>query len=405
MDAAGTRGPRADALSSRVDLHLKSGKDRPVRFGHPWVFSGALREGAPAVEPGTVVRLLASDGECLGRGYYHPSTQIAVRMLTRADEEIDASFFARRLDAAIALRRAVVAADTDAYRLVNGEGDGLPGFVVDRYGETVVVQCLTAGAERQKKHLIDALIERLEPRCVYERSAGSVRQAEGLEPVECVWHGAWPERFSVRENGLLFAVDPSVAQKTGLFLDQRDNHAICRGLAAGRTVLDAFCYTGGFAVAAGAGGARRVVAVDSSARAVERARGNWTLNGLPEDGAEFVQADVQRHLRQTRDRFDLLVVDPPAFVKRRSEAGRGARAYKDVNLWAFGCAAPGALLLTFTCSQHVTAELFRKIVAGAATDAKRDVQVLRPLGPGPDHPVGLGHPEGEYLHGLLLRVQ
>lgn len=388
-----------------MDVQLKSGKDRPIRFGHPWIFSGALREVSTDAEPGSVVRVLASDGEFLGRGYYNPATQIAVRMLTRSDEEIDAAFFARRLGAAIELRQAVVPADTDAYRLVNGEGDGLPGFVVDRYGDTLVVQCLTAGADRLKKHLIDTLVVRLDPRCVYERSEGSVRQAEGLEPVECAWRGARPERFSVRENGLLVAVDPPSGQKTGLFLDQRDNHALCRGLAAGRTVLDAFCYSGGFAVAAGAGGARRVVAVDSSARALDLARGNWTLNELPQDRVEFVQADVQRHLRQTAERFDLIVVDPPAFVKRRSEVGRGARAYKDVNLWAFGCADPGALVLTFTCSQHVTAELFRKIVAGAAADAKREVQVLRQLGPGPDHPVGLGHPEGEYLHGLLLRVQ
>lgn len=395
----------AAAAPSPVTLFLRSGKDRPVRQGHPWVFSGAIRDLDPAIAPGSVVRLCAADGEALGVGYVNPRCTIAVRMLSRRDEAIDAAFVARRVAAAIALRAHVVGADTDAYRLINGEGDGLPGILVDRYGGALVVQILTAGADQLRPLLVAALVEHLRPRVVVERSEGGVRAVEGLAPATGILVGDAADEEAVRENGLRFTVVPGGGQKTGHFCDQRDNRARVRALAAGAQVLDAFAYHGGFAVHAGAGGAARVVAVDSSGAAIAAAERHWTLNQLPPDRAAFVAADVGRFLRESDETFDLLVVDPPALVKQRRDVDRGARAYKDFNLWAMRRARPGARLLTFTCSQHVDAELFRKIVAGAAADARRDVAILAHLGPGPDHPVALGHPEGEYLHGLLLRVE
>ena len=232
-----------------------------------------------------------------------------------------------------------------------------------------------------------------------------MRREEGLAPEEGVVAGEVPAGpVSIRENGLRFLVDVQGGQKTGFFLDQRDNRALVRQLAAGRDVLNAFAYTGAFSIYAAAGGARHVTSVESSARALDLARDNWSVNQLDAAVGEFVEADVFRYLRDVERTFDLLILDPPALVKRRQELMRGARAYKDLHLWAFRRAAPDAYVMTFSCSQHVSAELFWKIVHGAAVDARRQVQVLRHLGPGADHPTSLAHPEGEYLKGLLLRV-
>ncbi|MGH7789966.1 MAG: class I SAM-dependent rRNA methyltransferase [Candidatus Binatia bacterium] len=388
-----------------VTIHLRSGKDRPVRLGHPWIFSGAIRDLDPDLAPGSIVRVCAADGALLGVGYANPRCTIAVRLLTRVDEPIDDAFIARRVAAALALRRQVVGADSTAYRLLNGEGDELPGVLVDRYDDVLVLQSLTAGAERLKPALLAALQVTLSPRAVVERSDGAVRRAEGLAPVAATLCGEAPGAVVVRENGLHFGVAPGGGQKTGHFCDQRENRARLRGLAAGRRVLDAFAYSGGFSVHAGAGGAAHVVAVDSSARALAEAAQNWARNGLPAARATFVDRDVNRYLRESAERFDLLVLDPPALVKQRKDQARGARAYKDLHLWAMRRAEPDALMMTFTCSQHVDAELFRKIVCGAAADVGRSVQLLAHLGPGPDHPLALAHPEGEYLHGLLLRLR
>ncbi|HVO24972.1 MAG TPA: class I SAM-dependent rRNA methyltransferase [Candidatus Margulisiibacteriota bacterium] len=386
-------------------IHLKQGKERPVLLGHPWIFSGAIRELDPALPAGTLVRIDSAAGEFLGRGYANPRCAIAVRVLTRRDEPIDARFFHRRVADALALRHAILPADTEAYRLINGEGDRLPGFVADVYGPVVVLQCLTAGAAQLKRDLVTALQGALGPSGIYERSTGSVRREEGLEPAHGVIAGAVPaDPFWVREAGHGFLVDVHGGQKTGFFLDQRDNRALAAQFAPGRMVLNAFAYTGAFSVYAGAAGARHVVSVESSARALDLARHNWTGNRLPSSTAEFVEADVFEYLRDTNLAWDLLILDPPALVKRRHEVERGARAYKDLHLWAFRRASTGAYVLTFSCSQHVPADLFWKIVHGAAVDARREVQALRHLGPGADHPTSLAHPGGEYLKGLLLRV-
>jgi 23S rRNA (cytosine1962-C5)-methyltransferase len=387
-----------------VDVCLKEGKDRPVRHGHPWVFSGAIADLDPATEAGRIVRVLSASGEPLGWGYINPRCTIAVRLLTSGDQPIDEGLISRRVERARALRQRLVGAESNAYRLVNGEGDGLPGFLVDRYGDVLVVQVLTAGAEHLKSWLVDSLVAQLAPRCVLERSAGAVRRQEGLPDLAGVLRGATAEDLVVRENGLDFEVSPLGGQKTGHFCDQRVNRRLLRRIASGRRVLDCFAYTGGFAVHAGAGAAQRVIAVESSARFLEGAERNWRRNRLPSEAVQFVRADVHQYLRDAQETFDVLILDPPALVRQRKDTARGARAYKDVNLRAFRRAAPDALVLTFTCSQHVDSELFRKIVLGAAADAGRRAQILGHLGPGPDHPVALGHPEGEYLHGLFLRL-
>ena len=386
-----------------VTIHLKSGKERPIAQGHPWIFSGAIAEPDPSWEPGTLVAIESAGGKFLGRGYVNPHCAIAVRVLTRGPEAIDEEFLQRRVTTALGLRQAVVPADTDAYRLINGEGDGLPGFIADVYGPTVVLQCLTAGAARLQELFLGALHGTLAPAAVYERSTGRVRREEGLESVERWISGVAQREIEIRECGQRFLVDVQSGQKTGFFLDQRDNRLLARQLAAGRRVLNAFAYTGAFAVYAGAGNAQHVVSVESSSRALDLARRNWSANALPAI-AEFVEDDVFLFLRRTDQSFDLLILDPPALVKRRQEVARGARAYKDLHLWAFRRAAPGAFVMTFSCSQHVSRDLFWKIVHGAAVDARREVQVVRHLGAGADHPVRLAHPEGEYLKGLLLHL-
>jgi 23S rRNA (cytosine1962-C5)-methyltransferase len=404
--------PRGEGLPSRsslaagaeVELRLRSGRDKAIRQGHPWVYSGAIANLDPAVEPGAPARVVTAAGEFLGRGYVNPRCSIAVRLLTQRDEAVDCDHVRRAVDTAVDLRRHLLAAETTAYRVVNGEGDGLPGFLVDRFADVLVVQCLTAGAERLRDWLVAALIARLAPRAVVEHSRGAVRRAEGLDDRSAVLCGELPGEVEVIENGARMLVEPGRGQKTGYFCDQRDNRALLRDLAAGATVLDAYCYTGGFAVHAGRAGAAQVVAVDSSEPALQRARDNWQRNELDPSRATFVRAGVADFLRQTTQSFDVLVLDPPALAKRRGDVARAARAYKDLQLWALRRARPRALILAFTCSQHVGRELFEQIAVGAASDAGRRLQLLRRLGPGCDHPVLAAHPEGEYLRGLLLRA-
>lgn len=387
-------------------LRLKPTRERAVKQGHPWVFAGALENPQVITEPGQIVELQAHDGSFLGCGTAHPRCTIAVRVFTREREALDKGFFLRRLQAALRLRAPVLqGGGTNAYRLVNGEGDLLPGFIVDFYGDTAVVQCLTAGAERLKAELIRALGEVVRTRCIYERSSGAVRREEGLEDTAgCLW-GELPDMpVEVRENDLRFWVDIVAGQKTGFFLDQRDNRALARELALGREVLNAFAYTGAFAVYAAAGGARRIVSVESSRRAANLISRQWELNQLCTDH-EVVVEDVFTYLRNTSDSFDLIILDPPALVKRRPELSRGTRAYYDLHTWALRRAKADAWLLTFSCSQHVTLPWFTHTLERAAAVTGRVVQVLRTLGPGFDHPTLISHPEGSYLKGLLVRVQ
>lgn len=392
-------------MSDFVDLHLHPGRDKQVLRGHPWIFGGAIRDLDPATPPGSLVRVRSASGAVLGVGYANPRCTIAVRVCSRVDRPLDEEFFRTRLSAAAALRAPLAALDTDVFRLVNGEGDFLPGFVVDRFGGVLVLQCLTAGADVLRDRLVAALLDGLgDVTALVETSRGSVRRAEGLEDREEVLFGSLPDRLVLRERGVAVVAAPGRGQKTGYFCDQRDNRARLREIAGGADVLDAFCHSGGFAVNAALGGARRVVAVDSSRDALALVAATLEANGLAPSAVDARRHKVAEYLRATEESFDVIVLDPPPLARRRAEVARAGRAYRDLNAWAMRRLRPGGSLFTFTCSQHVDAATFRHLTSEAAATAGRAAQVLDVLGPGLDHPVAVGHPEGEYLRGLLLRV-
>ncbi len=384
-------------------LVLKPGREKSLKRRHPWIFSGAIAkvEGKPQL--GDSVEVRSADGAFLAVAAYSPESQIRARVWSWTACDIDAAFFAQRVARAAAARS--VSAGEGA-RLVHGESDGLPGVVADRYGDTVVVQLLSAGAERWRGAIADALAALPGVARLIERSEADVRELEGLPPQSGLLRGepaAGP--LSVREHGLEFAVDAEQGHKTGFYLDQRDNRLLLRGLAKDKTVLDCFCYCGGFALNALAGGAKSVTAIDSSGPALAAAKANAALNDLPE--SEWIEADVFQALRKFRDagrKFDLIVLDPPKFAPTAAHAEKAARAYKDINLLGFRLLNPGGRLMTYSCSGGVSPDLFQKIVAGAALDAGVETRIEGWLHASADHPVALNFPEGEYLKGLLLRV-
>jgi 23S rRNA (cytosine1962-C5)-methyltransferase len=387
-------------------IELKRGREKSLKRRHPWIFSGAVEKASG--KAGDTVAVLDSAKKALARAAYSPQSQIRARVWTfDPKEEVDAQFFRGRLEKALALREALPAAKhTNALRLVHGESDGLPGLVVDRYDDVIVAQFLAAGVERWRDPILDLLMELTGCAAIYERSDAEVRKLEGLEARAGFARGNRnASRCPIIEYGLNFRVDVEQGQKTGFFLDQRENRARVRSLAAGREVLDGFCYTGGFSIAALAGGAKRVTAVESSSAALDVARENLAANPLDAARIEFRQADVFAELRKLRDgaaRFDLIILDPPKFAPTAAQVKKAARAYKDINLWALKLLAPGGLLATFSCSGGVSAELFQSIVAGAALDAGAEAKIIDRFTAAADHPVALEFPEGEYLKGLLV---
>jgi 23S rRNA (cytosine1962-C5)-methyltransferase len=393
-------------MSPYPSIRLKPGREASLLRGHPWLFSGAIARIDPSLSPGSVALAVASDGKPLGLGFFNEKSDIAFRLLTQdVSVRIDRAFWKARIESALSLRGRIIPAGTDAYRLINAEGDGMPGLVADRYGDVLVMTIGTSGIENHREDILDLLIESLNPRTVLERSEGKSRRREGLEDRIGIAHGAdITEPVVVRENGLKFEVDPVVGQKTGFFLDQRENRRIIGSISGSMRVLNAFAYTGAFSVYAAAGGADRVVTLDASEKACEAAVRNLTLNGFSAERHTVVAADVFTYLRQTEESFGMIILDPPAFAKTRADVDRAARGYKDANLQAVRKLNPGGMLATFSCSNHLDEDLFHKIVLSAVRDAQRTAQILRILGAGPDHPVLLAHPEGRYLKGLLLRI-
>ncbi len=395
-------------------ITLKPAREKSLLRHHPWIFSGAIAEIEGAPGSGDTVLVQDAQRQALGWGAYSPQSQIAVRMWTFDPlAQVDVAFLEERLQCAIDARAGLAArGDLDAYRLVYAESDRLPGLVVDRYGEFVVCQFLSAGAEKWKAEIVEilnrlALGGRL-PRGIYERSDADVRAKEGLASVTGILAGERPpDTVVVNEQGRRFAVQIAQGHKTGFYLDQRENRTRLSSEAEGRDVLNAFAYTGAFAVWALHGGARSVVNVESSQAALELGRENLRLNALDESRVENVVGDVfrvLRHYRDSRREFDLIVLDPPKFAESRAQLDGATRGYKDINLLAFKLLRPGGRLFTFSCSGLVTPELFQQVVAGAALDSGREVQFIRRLTQGPDHPVALEFPEGEYLKGLVCRV-
>jgi len=394
-----------------IEAILRAGRERSVRARHPWVFAGAIArvEGGECVR-GEVVDVRDARGHWLARGTWSTASQIRLRLLTwRKDEAVDEAMFRRRLEAAIRLRAELGGLQEDAAcRLVYAESDGLPGLIVDRYGPHLVVELLTQGMAERAEWIVRLLAELVGPASISDRSEEAMRRKEDL-PVGggLLWGAEPPPRVLVRTgDGLRTWVDLRAGQKTGAYLDQAVNHLRVAEHARGAEVLDAFCYTGGFAVAAARAGAARVTAVDSSAEALATVPANLEANALAVP-LECVQENVFQLLRGYRDAgrtFDLIVLDPPKFAYSLSQVEGALRGYKDVNLGAIRLLRPGGVLATFSCSGAVSAEQFQRAVAFAALDAGRDVQVLHRLGQAPDHPVHLSFPEGEYLKGLLCRV-
>lgn len=393
----------------RPCLILKADRDKSLLRRHPWIFSGAVEclDGTPA--GGDTVAVRDAAGKFLAWAAYNAQSQISARVWSWHEADIiDKEFFRNRIANALKTRRSLgLARDSNGMRLIHGESDGLPGLIVDKYGDVLVMQLGSAGPEYWRETLADILQELCSPVCIYERSDSDGRELEGLPVRSGVRRGALPAQVEVTEHGIRFAVDVAAGQKTGFYLDQRDNRALTGTLAADCDVLNCFCYTGGFSLYALRGGAKSVLSIDSSQEALQLAQANVELNRLDASRTEWQCADVFEALRKLRDqnrKFDLIVLDPPKFAPTAAFAEKASRAYKDINLLAFKLLRPGGLLFTYSCSGGISDDLFQKIIAGAALDAGVDAQIVKKLHAAADHPVLLSFPEGAYLKGLVLRV-
>ncbi|MCB0193308.1 MAG: class I SAM-dependent methyltransferase [Anaerolineae bacterium] len=389
---------------------LKKNREKSVINKHPWLFSGAISrlEGDP--ESGDVVDVWNSKARFVARGIYNKKSQISVRLLTwNPNDPIDEDFWRRRISRAVAGRLALKQdQSTNAYRIVYSEADGVPGFIADLYGTWLVVQFLSFAAEKNRKIILNTLLDLVEPQGIYERSDTEGREKEGLVPVTGpVWGEIPPDLIEIIENGLTFQVDVKLGHKTGFYLDQRENRMKTTQYFAGKEVLNAFAYTGAFSVYAARGGATRVINVDSSERSLQIAENNMLRNGF--NGREDVYSaadvfDVLRAYREARWKFDVIILDPPKFAHNKRSVEKATHGYKDINLLAMKLLKRGGILITFSCSGVVSADLFQKVLFGASVDAGRTVQIIERLSQGSDHPVLLTCPESEYLKGLVCRV-
>ena len=402
---AGNDNNKIMSIPAYPEITLKKGREASLLRGHPWVFSGAIGAIKGGPTDGDVILAKDAAGKPLALGFFNSRTDIAFRVLTsNCDQVISADFWQDRLQSACELRQKIINKQTDAYRLVNAEGDGFPGLIADVYGSTLVVSITTAGMEKQKDQILNALVTQLKPARIYEQSQGRSRTLEGLDARKGFVYGDNQSvPVQIKENGFSFEVDFIGGQKTGFFLDQRINRERVGAISRDANVLNCFSYTGAFSVYCAAGGAKRVVSLDSSDAACVAAAQNLRRNGFSPDNFPVIDADVFDYLRDTRENFDLIILDPPAFAKTRRDVPRATRGYKEINLQAMRHLVRGGILATFSCSNFLEEDLFYKIVQGAARDAGVSLQLLSRLEASPDHPLGLGHPEGRYLKGLLIR--
>lgn len=385
-------------------LVLRPGKEKAILNYHHWIFSGAVKELPDSVQNGELVEVKSASGEVLGCAYINRASGILGRMVSFGKTDpLEAVTY--HLNEAKRLRDELFQNSlTNAYRIVNAEGDRLPGLVIDRYADIIVVQCTTLGMEKLKPMIIDWVQQVFKPKAVYEKSTGPTRKEEGLRPAEGLLFGALPEELIVRENDLKFIVDIPHGQKTGYFLDQQEMRQALRTYTKGKKVLNTFSYSGGFSLSALKGGAAHATSVDISPEAVDLANKNAALNGFTEKDHEGIVADVFEFLRHTDPRFDVIVLDPPAFAKHKKDVVQACRGYKDINRLAFKLLPKSGILFTSSCSQAVDEQLFQTVVFQAAREANRTVRIIGRHAQAPDHPINIYHPEGEYLKSLILFV-
>jgi 23S rRNA (cytosine1962-C5)-methyltransferase len=392
-----------------AEIILKTGREKSILRRHPWIYSGAISRiiGNPGI--GEPVEVLANNGEFLARASYNPNSSIIGRIWTwNINELVDPCLLNDRLTKAITSRREMkFSFRTDAIRLVHAESDGIPGLILDQYGDTFVVQFLAASVEYWKDEIIDLILKLTNAEYLYERSDVDIRQLEGLPLTNGLLSGKVADKkIIITENEVKFLVDIINGHKTGFYLDQRDNRHLVRNFSNGLKVLDCFSYTGGFAINSMFGQAKSVTLIDSSSQALSMARENVVLNNLSLDYVTIIEQDVFKYLRTLRDSdtsFDLVILDPPKFASTPAHTERAARGYKDINLLALKILKPGGFLMTFSCSGGISEELFQKIIAGAALDAKVDAVVIQRMHQAPDHPVALNFPEGAYLKGFIIQ--
>lgn len=406
----GLAGPghenRAHTASTRENIvTLRKGKKGRIRAGHPWIYKGQILKPDPAIKPGDIITVLDSDGSFAGRGYYNPRSEISVRLMTFQDEVIDGSFFVRRIKEA-AKKRAPLFSQTNAYRAVFSEADGLPGLLVDVYGDTVVFQVLTLGMERLKGIIIDAIKEALTPNYLYEKSVSPYRKIEGLEDTKMWWGQEGETLIEIFEGRVKFLVDIENGHKTGFYLDQRSSRKAIGAFSKGKKVLDLFCYTGGFSVTCAVEGASHVHGVDIKGAWLDMGRKNAALNGV-QDRTRFTEGDAFSVLRNTfnsGEKFDMIIIDPPSFLKRSASIANASKGYKDLNLIAMKTLTEGGILCTFSCSHNMPNDLFFDILKRAARDAKKKFMILKRCHQAQDHPIVRRIPETEYLKGYFLKV-
>jgi 23S rRNA (cytosine1962-C5)-methyltransferase len=387
-------------------IHLKQKKEKAVLRRHPWIFSGAIQKKDRGIADGEIVSICANAGDHLAYGYYNRHTQIAARILSFGDRKVDTDLL-RELIRGAAEKRSdcTLLSETDARRLVFSEGDYFPGLIIDSYAGHLVMQCLTLGIEKMKDTIVRILVELMRPESIYERSDHEGRILEGIPPYTGQIYGNTPNELIIREQDMTFTVDVREGQKTGFYLDQRNNRTIIKGLAGDRNVLNLFSYSGGFSVAAALGGARSVISVDASANALEAARKNMAMNDNAGTPAEFVKADVFAFIRNWAGGSDLIIVDPPAFAKARNAVQNACRGYKELHLQIAAKCPKDTLVLTCSCSRFIDMNLFQMIIFEAFADTGRNACIIGKYHQPCDHPVNIFCPETEYLKALLLRVE
>jgi 23S rRNA (cytosine1962-C5)-methyltransferase len=400
-----TNNPPPPYYTAMVTITLKPGREKVVTQFHPWIYSGAIKKVDGVTKTGDPCLVRSHDGRFLGHGYYNRKSSIAVRMMTFDETPFSDLILTERIREAAALRAAVIPHNTTAYRIINAEGDRLPGLIVDRFGDVLCMQISAACMEGYRQIIAAELMSLFNATAVYERSKGEGRQLEGLNDVEGPVIGSLPQDIFAAEHGLKISIDVSKGQKTGYFTDQRDNRALFASYAQGKRIFDCFCYTGGFALHACNAGAETAFLVDTSAPALAIAQSNLRVNGFDLPADHFIQADAFEFFRHMSHSFDLIVVDPPKLAPHKRDVDAAARAYKDLNFWAIRKIKLGGILFTFSCSQNIDRPLFSQIVMAAAVDSGKSVQILHVLSAAPDHPVSVFHREGDYLKGFVLRVQ